>query len=153
MSWKNSQVAITGAGSGIGRALAHALAKRGAQLWLTDIDGPSAQAVCEEIGSGHAQPLDVQDADAFRDHINGIVDAAGRIDVLFNNAGIGIGGDALDLQIDHYDRSLDVNVRGVVHGVGRVHRFRFDSRALPAFHRREDAFLFATRGGRRHALC
>ena len=117
MHWKEAQVAITGAGSGIGRALAHALSKRGANLWLSDIDGDSAQRVGEEVGGGEAAQLDVQDAEAFRRHIDGVVDASGRIDVLFNNAGIGIGGDALDLEVEHYDRSLDVNVRGVVHGV------------------------------------
>lgn len=117
MQWKNAQIAITGAGSGIGRALAHALARRGAHLWLTDIDEQAAQTVRDEIGGGEAQGMDVRDADAFRRHIDSIVDATGRIDVLFNNAGIGIGGDALDLELEHYDRSLDVNVRGVVHGV------------------------------------
>ena len=117
MQWKNAQIAITGAGSGIGRALAHALARRGAHLWLTDIDEQAARTVRDEIGSGEAQGMDVRDAEAFRRHIDGIVESTGRIDVLFNNAGIGIGGDALDLEVEHYDRSLDVNVRGVVHGV------------------------------------
>ena len=52
-----------------------------------------------------------------RAYVQQVVDEGGRIDGIFNNAGIGVGGDALELNVGHYDRCIDVNIRGVVHGV------------------------------------
>ena len=118
MQWKAANVAITGAASGIGRALAQALAPRGANLWLSDIDEDAVDRVAHELGGGaRAFRLDVVDADAVRAHVETIVAEGGHIDGIFNNAGIGVGGDALDLEVAHYDRCIDVNIRGVVNGV------------------------------------
>jgi NAD(P)-dependent dehydrogenase (short-subunit alcohol dehydrogenase family) len=109
---------VTGGGSGIGRALSIELARRGAVVHVTDVNGDSAEAVAREIGGGakHAK-LDVRDAGAVKQ----VVDDAGRVDLLFNNAGIGIGGEVQDLTIAHWDRIIDVNVRGVIHGVHAVY--------------------------------
>ncbi len=118
MQWSNANIAITGAGSGIGRELARALAGRGARLWLSDIDEARVQQVATELGEGaRATRLDVADAAAVRAHVDEVVAQGGRIDGIFNNAGIGVGGDALDLNVAHYDRCIDVNIRGVVNGV------------------------------------
>jgi NAD(P)-dependent dehydrogenase (short-subunit alcohol dehydrogenase family) len=109
---------VTGGGSGIGRALSIELAKRGAFVHVTDLNGDTAEQVAREIGSGakHAR-LDVRDAGA----VKKLVEDAGRVDLLFNNAGIGIGGEIQDLTLAHWDRILDVNVRGVIHGVHAVY--------------------------------
>jgi NAD(P)-dependent dehydrogenase (short-subunit alcohol dehydrogenase family) len=109
---------VTGAGSGIGRALSIALAKRGAVVHVTDVNGETAEKVAREIGGSakHAR-LDVRDADA----VKRVVEGAGRVDYMFNNAGIGVGGEIQDLTLAHWDRILDVNVRGVIHGVHAVY--------------------------------
>jgi NAD(P)-dependent dehydrogenase (short-subunit alcohol dehydrogenase family) len=109
---------VTGGGSGIGRALSIELAKRGAFVHVTDLNGDTAEKVAREIGSRakHAT-LDVRDAGA----VKKLVEDAGRVDLLFNNAGIGVGGEIQDLTLAHWDRILDVNVRGVIHGVHAVY--------------------------------
>lgn len=117
---------VTGGGSGIGRAVALELARRGDHVVVADLDLARAQAVVGEVsasaaGSGEAVALDVTDREAFvalgarvqRDH--------GRIDLLVNNAGIGVGGLVEELAPTHWDSALDVNLRGVVHGVEAVY--------------------------------
>ncbi len=109
---------VTGGGSGIGRALSFELARRGAIVHVTDVNGETAEKVAREIGGSakHAK-LDVRDAGAVKKTVEG----AGRVDLLFNNAGIGVGGEIQDLTLAHWDRILDVNVRGVIHGVHAVY--------------------------------
>jgi NAD(P)-dependent dehydrogenase (short-subunit alcohol dehydrogenase family) len=107
---------VTGGASGIGRALGQALARRGATVVLADVDDAGAKDVAQEIGATSAG-LDVRDADAFAALVAEVVDEHGRLDLLFNNAGIGVGGEVAELTLAHWDRVIDVNLRGVVHGV------------------------------------
>lgn len=111
---------VTGAGSGIGRSLALLLAARGASLHLADLRGPAAEAVAElvraEGGTAHAHTVDVADPAA----VEALADAAfagGPVDLLFNNAGIGLAGDVVDTELADWKRLLDVNLMGVVHGL------------------------------------
>ncbi|MGH3257025.1 MAG: SDR family oxidoreductase, partial [Streptosporangiaceae bacterium] len=113
---------ITGAASGIGQALASALVVRGDTVVVADIDGGGAERVAGELaqrGPGTAQPavVDVRDAGAVQALVDQTRDRHGRLDVMVNNAGIGVGGEAHDLLLAHWDRAIDVNLRGVVHGV------------------------------------
>jgi NAD(P)-dependent dehydrogenase (short-subunit alcohol dehydrogenase family) len=109
---------VTGGGSGIGRGLSIELARRGATVHVTDVNGEAAERVAREIGGSarHAR-LDVRDAAA----VQKLVDGVGRVDLMFNNAGIGVGGEVDELTVAHWDRILDINVRGVVHGVQAVY--------------------------------
>jgi NAD(P)-dependent dehydrogenase (short-subunit alcohol dehydrogenase family) len=107
---------VTGGGSGIGEALSRALAARGDTVVVADIDGASAQRVASEVG-GTATKVDVRDATAVQAMVDETVAAHGRLDLIFNNAGIGVGGDVTELTIAHWDRIIDVNLRGVVNGV------------------------------------
>src|SRR3954465_12857 len=107
---------VTGGGSGIGEALCRALAARGDTVVVADIDGANAERVAGEIG-GTAAKVDVRDADAVQALVDDTVAAHGRLDLMFNNAGIGVGGDVLELTVAHWDRIIDINLRGVVHGV------------------------------------
>ncbi|MGR6967371.1 SDR family NAD(P)-dependent oxidoreductase [Geodermatophilus sp. URMC 61] len=118
-----SRVAIvTGGASGIGRALGTALVRRGDLVVLADVDGDAAAQVADQLraagpGTATAAAVDVRDADAVAALVTGTAERHGRLDLLFNNAGIGIGGPAEELALAHWDRTLDVNLRGVVHGV------------------------------------
>jgi NAD(P)-dependent dehydrogenase (short-subunit alcohol dehydrogenase family) len=107
---------VTGGGSGIGEALCRALAGRGDTVVVADIDGANAERVAGEIG-GTAAKVDVRDAAAVQALVDDTMAAHGRLDLIFNNAGIGVGGDALELTVAHWDRIIDINLRGVVHGV------------------------------------
>jgi NAD(P)-dependent dehydrogenase (short-subunit alcohol dehydrogenase family) len=116
--YQGASALITGAGSGIGRALAVSLARRGAFVWLSDVDGAKVDAVAAEIGAtARAARVDVRDAAAVREWVEGAARAHGRLDFLFNNAGMGIGGEAHELETAHYDRVIDITLKGVIHGV------------------------------------
>jgi len=108
---------VTGAASGIGRALTVELAGRGAIVELGDLD----PARVDGIGTDFVQELDVTDAAAVRAWVERAVTRHGRIDYAFHNAGIAIGGEAQELSLDDWARVIDVNLRGVVHGVHAVY--------------------------------
>ncbi|OKH75531.1 short-chain dehydrogenase [Mycobacterium sp. SWH-M1] len=112
---------ITGGASGIGAALSEALAAAGADVWIADRQVETAENVAQRLrstgASAHAVALDVRDAAAFDAAIAETVGTSGRIDFLFNNAGIGIGGEFDALTLEDWTDIIDVNLRGVVHGV------------------------------------
>lgn len=113
---------VTGGGSGIGQALCTALVRRGGIVIVADINGEAAEATAGRLGStgpgtASAATVDVRDAAAVAALVNGAVERHGHLDLIFNNAGIGIGGPVEDLSVAHWDRIIDVNLRGVVHGV------------------------------------
>jgi NAD(P)-dependent dehydrogenase (short-subunit alcohol dehydrogenase family) len=117
-SWREKSAIVTGGGSGIGKALGAGLARRGARVWLSDVNEQAVKAAAAEIGSGvQSAVIDVTDAGAVRGHIEEVARTHGRIDAVFNNAGIGVGGDIRELNLSHFEKSLDVNVRGVIHGI------------------------------------
>jgi NAD(P)-dependent dehydrogenase (short-subunit alcohol dehydrogenase family) len=108
---------VTGGGSGIGEALCRALAARGDTVVVADIDGASAERVAGDIGAqAAAAKVDVRDASAVQAVVDETVERHGRLDIMVNNAGIGVGGDVLELTLAHWDRIIDINLRGVVHG-------------------------------------
>ena len=118
---------VTGAASGIGEALARELARRGATVVLADRQAEEAAVVAASINaaagasSGDATAesveLDVRDAEVFDRVLADTVARHGRVDYLFNNAGIGIGGPALAHTTEDWRYMIDVNLMGVVHGI------------------------------------
>ncbi len=114
-------VVITGAGSGIGRALAEKYGRLGATVVVTDINELNAKTVADGIvaagGRAEASPLDVGDVDGVRKLIEDVADRHGRIDYLYNNAGIGLVGEAKDTTLADWRRVVDINLMGVVNGV------------------------------------
>ncbi len=120
--WKGKSAIITGGGSGIGRGLAIALAARGVDVYIADINYATAQAVAKQCGSSAiAVELDVRDSQKVSESINSIVDSKGRLDFVFNNAGIGVSGESCELTVEHWDRIIDINIRGVVNSVATAY--------------------------------
>jgi NAD(P)-dependent dehydrogenase (short-subunit alcohol dehydrogenase family) len=117
---------VTGGASGIGKELCGALVARGAAVVLADINASGAAAVARELGdrgpgSATSLSLDVADPSGFARAVGAVNDEHGHLDLLFNNAGIGVGGPVEELTLAHWERTLDVNLRGVVHGVIAVY--------------------------------
>lgn len=112
---------VTGGASGIGRALCAELGRRGALLTATDINAELLEETVrtlKEAGcEAAAAVLDVTDATAFKELVNAVVAEHGRLDYLFNNAGIVAVGEAQDFSHNDWHRVIDVNLYGVVHGV------------------------------------
>lgn len=111
---------VTGGGSGIGAALVRALVRDGAYVLCADLDAGAAAAVAEGAagpGRAVARRVDVTDAAAVQDAVDAVVAEYGRLDLMFNNAGITFLGHTEDLTLAQWDAIIDVNVRGVVHGV------------------------------------
>jgi len=108
---------ITGAGSGIGQASARLFASEGGRVVVADLDPGAARATADEIvqasGQAVAEQVDVTDEAQTVDLAARVVDRWGRIDVLFNNAGIAGVGDVLETEPELFDRVMKVNVRGV----------------------------------------
>ncbi len=117
---KNKKVLITGAGSGIGRAAALAFARRGAYIIATDINLQALKDVQQEVTalgeSCMTQVLDVSSESAMQAFAKHVHDTLGTLDVLVNNAGIGYLGQFLKSDLAHWQRVMDINLMGVVHG-------------------------------------
>ena len=116
---------ITGGASGIGAALATTLVEGGAEVWLGDRQLGAAQELAQRLGSdrtkAHAVELDVRSYPAFEAAVAEAVQRSGRIDYLFNNAGIGVGGEVDSYTLDDWNDVLAVNLHGVVHGIQAVY--------------------------------
>ena len=121
MDIKSKVGVITGGASGIGRALGEELARRGAVVVLADRQADVAEEVAAGVratgGQAAAAELDVTDFAAFQRVVRETVAVHGRLDYLFNNAGIGIAGEVRHYQMEDWNAVLDVNLGGVVHGV------------------------------------
>lgn len=109
-------VAITGAGAGMGRASAQLFASRGAQVIAADISG-AEQGLADEFGAS-VIPIrcDVRDEAQVEAMIATAVARFGRLDAMLNVAGFGVPSQLADADMSEYDRMLDVDLRGVIHG-------------------------------------
>lgn len=104
---------VTGAASGLGRAIADGFAGAGARVRCVDRDAAGNEAVARSIGeAADACTADVTDAEAVAAAIDGLVAEAGRIDVLVNSAGVGGRSPAVDYPEDLWDSVMDINLRG-----------------------------------------
>ena len=113
-------VLVTGAGSGIGRETALAFARRGADLVVCDVQETGLRRTADDVialgRKAMAHAVDVADPErmrAFADTVHAERDA---VDVLVNNAGVGLGGGLLDTTLEDWEWIIGINLRGVVHG-------------------------------------
>jgi NAD(P)-dependent dehydrogenase (short-subunit alcohol dehydrogenase family) len=114
-------VVITGAGSGIGRALALDIAARGGLLALSDWDEVGLMETAALVQSTanrevRTDKLDVRDRDAMRGYAASVARDLGRVNVIVNNAGVALHGDFEEVSYDDFEWVMDVDFWGVVHG-------------------------------------
>jgi len=118
--FEDAVAVVTGGASGLGKALCEELGRRHARVVVTDLQEEGACAVAEGIvkssGRATAAALDVRDAAAFERLLDDTLSTHGRLDYLFNNAGLAAVGEVQSLPLDIWHRVLDVNLWGVIHG-------------------------------------
>ncbi|HEY9395851.1 MAG TPA: SDR family NAD(P)-dependent oxidoreductase [Nocardioides sp.] len=120
-SFDDKVVVLTGAGSGIGRALAVNLAGRGARLALSDVNEAGLAETVELAKQAGAREikedkLDVADREAFTTYAEGVLAHFGQVNVVINNAGVALSGRVNDLDWDDIDWIMGIDWWGVVHG-------------------------------------
>jgi NAD(P)-dependent dehydrogenase (short-subunit alcohol dehydrogenase family) len=116
--YKDKTVLITGGGSGIGQALCLELANAGAIVICTDVDEHKAKETAALTTNGHiiAKKLDVVRLEDFESTTKWIIETYGRLDIIFNNAGIALSGEMRDMSPEQWKRVLDINLLGVIYG-------------------------------------
>jgi NAD(P)-dependent dehydrogenase (short-subunit alcohol dehydrogenase family) len=124
-AFRGKTAIITGGASGIGAALARALAARGADVVIADRQIELADQLARELTDAGARveaaELDVRDSSSVERLAKRTIDRTGAIDFLFNNAGIGVGGEMDAYDVADWDDVFDVNLRGVAYGVHAVY--------------------------------
>lgn len=119
---KDKTVVVTGAGSGIGRALALALTKEGANLALSDINEDALGAtvtLCRQVSDSQKisqDKLDVSDRQAFFSYAEKVVQEFGEVHGVINNAGVAVMCDIEDVEFDDFEWIMGINFWGMVYG-------------------------------------
>jgi len=123
--FREKVVIVTGGASGIGRAVSEELARRGACVTLADVNAglleETAGSITRAGGRAKAVTLDVTDPEAVRMLVDDTVEEHGRLDYIFNNAGVVVFGEAQDFPLEDWRKIIDTNLYGVVHGVAAAY--------------------------------
>ncbi len=133
MLLQNQVALVTGAGRGIGRAIAEVLAKEGAHVAACGLTSKNIEETCSRIQQkgGIATPfmVDVRDSASVRQTVNNIIDKEGRIDILVNNAGITKDALLLRMKDEDWDEVLSTNLRGAFYFTRAVLKFMIKNRS------------------------
>ncbi len=118
---------VTGGAAGIGRAICEELSRRQAKMVIVaDINSVDAEQVASAIiaagGRARGVHLDVTQASKMQELVDETVSQHGRLDYMFNNAGVGVGGELRHLGLEHWQHVLDVNLWGVIYGTSAAYR-------------------------------
>ncbi|WP_219914110.1 SDR family oxidoreductase, partial [Bacillus paranthracis] len=118
---------ITGGASGIGKALAIQLANKDIFVIIADINETSGQELVNNIKNNNQlarfEYLDVTNAESVEELIIKIVNEFGRIDYMFNNAGIAMYGEVFDMSLDNWKHIIEINLLGVIYGIQLAYQF------------------------------
>lgn len=119
--FKNKTAFVTGAASGIGYALTEALLNKGTKVMMADVDGPGLAEAIAKLGgqSDHLSSTlcDVRDLEAVKSAAGLTVETFGEVNIVMNNAGVGLAGRSGQIAIEDWRWIVDINLMGVVHGV------------------------------------
>ena len=141
---------VTGGASGIGAALAAELGGHGIEVWIADRQIGEAETLARRLTKAgrkaHAVELDVRSFESFRAAVSAVVQQSGRIDYLFNNAGIGVGGEIDSYELADWTDVFDVNLCGVVHGIQAAYPFMIEQRCGHIINTASMAGLITTAG-------
>lgn len=122
MTIKDKVIVITGASSGIGKATTELLAKSGARLVIGARREDDLKEIADEFPKGQIiyQKTDVTDRASVKSLVGYAATHYGRVDVLYNNAGLMPISELVDLKVDEWDRMIDTNIKGVLYGIAAV---------------------------------
>lgn len=120
----NGKIAIvTGAASGLGMGFAKEIGKAGGTVVAADIDLEGVQRTVDAIGGkAEAHQLDVRDSAAVTKLVDDTVEKHGRIDYIFNNAGIAVQGFVEEIPVEDWDAIIDINLKGVAYGTSAAYK-------------------------------
>ena len=125
-TYKDAVAIVTGGASGIGQAISEELVKRGCEVVIADrqidVAEEIASKLCLSGGKATARELDVINSSAVEALVNDTVQRTGRLDYMFNNAGIIVGGPAHMFWIDDWNEIVNVNLNGVINGVQAAYK-------------------------------
>ncbi|MBN2223500.1 MAG: SDR family NAD(P)-dependent oxidoreductase [Deltaproteobacteria bacterium] len=124
--FKDKIVVVTGAASGIGRSVAARLGRLGTTVCAADINEPGTRETVKLIGAAggnaYAAKLDVTKSAEIKKLIDNVIKKHGRLDYMFNNAGIAIVGETRDMTDEHWKKIIDINLMGVLAGTLAAYR-------------------------------
>ncbi len=119
--FRDKVVVITGAGSGIGRATAMAFSAEGANVVIADIRGDRLAETAQDIeklgGKALTREVDVADKSQVEEFARFVIEKYGQVDILYNNAGVGVGGPVEKISLEDWEWIVRVNFWGVIYGV------------------------------------
>lgn len=132
-TFNNKVAVITGAASGLGLGFAKEIAKAGGIVVASDVNLEGVQKVVAEIesagGKAEAHQLDVRDSAAVIALVDGTVEKHGRIDYMFNNAGIAVQGFVDEIPVEDWDAIIDINLKGVAYGTSAAYKHMVKQRS------------------------
>lgn len=132
-TFNNKVAVITGAASGLGLGFAKEIAKAGGIVVASDVNLEGVQKVVSEIeasgGKAEAHQLDVRDSAAVTARVDGTVEKHGRIDYMFNNAGIAVQGFVDEIPVEDWDAIIDINLKGVAYGTSAAYKHMVKQRS------------------------
>ncbi len=120
MAFEGVNALVTGGSSGLGRAFCEELGRRRAKVLITDVDIDGAHETARRVesagGEARAIEADVSSLERMREVADEASDYFGEVELLINNAGIGVGGRFAELDIEDWRKCIDVNLWGVIYG-------------------------------------
>jgi NAD(P)-dependent dehydrogenase (short-subunit alcohol dehydrogenase family) len=129
-TYRDAVAIVTGGASGIGRAISEELVKRNCEVVIADLQIELAEELAAKLrssgGRAQAVKIDVTKYPAMEELVRSTFKRTGRLDYIFNNAGIGIGGGVIEYRIEDWNYIINVNLNGVINGIQAAYKIMAD---------------------------